>query len=187
MVQAPRRKLTADEYQRMGEAGIFGEDERVELLDGELYAMPPIGDDHVGRIISLDYFLNRRVGERAFVSIQNPIRLSDYSEPEPDVALLRPRDDFYGGGRIQPQDILLLIEVARSSLDFDRLEKLPRYAAAGIIEVWIANLVARRIEVYREPRGDCYAFTQILGPGEFVSPVTLPDVVLGVDEILGRA
>lgn len=187
MVQAPKRKLTADEYQRMGEAGIIGEDERVELLDGELYAMPPIGDDHVGSTISLTYFLSLRVGERALVSVQNPIRLSDYSEPEPDVALLRPRDDFYRKGRIQPQDILLLIEVARSSLDFDRASKLPRYAAAGIIEVWIANLVARRIEVYREPHGDYYAYTQILGPGESVSPMALPDVVLEVDEILGRA
>lgn len=187
MVQAPRRKLTADEYQRMGEAGIFGEDERVELLDGVLYAMPPPGDDHIGRTIKLNNLLGRRVGERALISVQNPIRLSEYSEPEPDIALLRPRDDFYGTRRIRPDDVLLLVEVARTSLDYDRLSKLPRYAAADIIEVWLVNLVVRRIEVYREPRGDSYAFTQILGPGESVSPLALPEVVLEVDEILGRA
>lgn len=181
----PKRKLTADEYQRMGEAGIFHEDERIELLDGEMYEMAPIGDDHIGDVNSLTYFFSLRLGGRALVSVQNPIRLSDSSEPQPDVVLLRPRDDFYRRGKARPEDILLLVEVARSSLEYDRLLKLPRYAAAGIVEVWIVNLIDERVEVYREPSGDTYTVQRQYSRGDTVAPAALPDVAIGVDEILG--
>lgn len=186
MVYAPpRRKLTVDEYRQMGELGILHEDERVELLDGELYEMAPIGDDHVGDVISLDFFLNQRLRGRAFVSVQNPIRLSDFSAPQPDVTVLRPRDDFYRAGTARPEDVLLLIEVARSSLDYDRRTKLPRYAAAGIIEVWIVNLVDEQIEVYRSPSGEQYMVRSVHRRGEVVSPLAFPDVTIRVAEILG--
>ena len=186
MVYAPtKRKLTVHEYQRMGEVGILGCEERVELLDGELYAMPPIGDGHIGRVNRLTYFFSRRVGERALVSVQNPIRLSEYSEPEPDVVLLRPRPDFYGTAKARPEDVLLLVEVAETSLDYDRLTKLPRYAAAGIPEVWIVNLVDRRIEVYRDPAGDRYATAFVPAAGDTLTLVALPEVALRVEEILG--
>jgi Uma2 family endonuclease len=157
MVYAPpKRKLTVDDYHRMGADGILRDDERVELLDGELYEMTPIGDDHIGGVISAEFIFGQRLPGRAFVSTQNPVRLSDYSEPEPDIALLRPRADFYRTGKARPGDILLLVEVAHSSLDYDRLTKLPRYAAAGIDEVWIINLIAGEIEVYRYRAGDRY-------------------------------
>jgi Uma2 family endonuclease len=185
MVYAPpKRKLTVDEYQRMGEAGIFHEDDRVELLDGELYEMTPIGDDHIGNVIDLTQLFVIRLGGRALVSIQNPIQLSDYSEPQPDVVLLRPRADSYRKGKARPADVLLLIEVARTSLDYDRMTKLPRYAAAGIVEVWIVNLVNEQVEVYRLPSIDEYSAHSVFGRGEVLAPAALPDVAIGVDEIL---
>jgi Uma2 family endonuclease len=181
----PKRKLTVDEYQRMGEAGIFHEDDRIELLDGELYEMTPIGDDHIGNVISLTQIFVMRLSGRALVSIQNPIRLTDYSEPQPDAVLLRPRPDSYRKGKARPEDVILLIEVARTSLDYDRETKLPRYAAAGIAEVWIVNLIDELVEVYREPSGDEYTHRSVHGRGEVLAPAALPDVTVGVDEILG--
>lgn len=186
MVHAPtKRKLTADEYQRMGEIGLFHEDEHVELLDGEIYEMVPVGDDRIGTVNWVNFHFGRLVGDRALMSVQNPIRISDFSEPQPDIAVLRPRADFYRGGKARAEDILLLIEVARSSLDYDRLTKLPRYAAAGIREVWIVNLVDSQVEVYREPAGDRYTVTGVHGRGEALAPSALPDVAVQVEEILG--
>ena len=186
MVYAPpKRKLTVEDYHRMGEAGIFGRDERVELLDGELYTMAPIGEDHNAGVLSLSYFLNRRVGERVIVSVQGPLRLSAVSEPEPDIVLLRFRDDFYRGGHPRPEDVLLLVEVAHSSLGHDRLTKLPLYAAAGIPEVWIANLVDRQVEVYRDPTPEGYATISVHVPGDSLTPRALPDVSIRVEEIIG--
>ena len=186
MVYAPpRRKLTVYDYQRMGESGIFHEDERVELLDGELYEMTPIGDHHIGGVISLEYVFGQRLGGRAFVSTQNPIRLSDFSEPQPDLALLRPRADFYRNGKARPEDVLLVIEVADSSLQYDQQTKLPRYAAAGIVELWIVNLIDEQIELYHDPAGDTYATRSIHRRGDTLAPLAFPDLVLSVEEILG--
>ncbi len=186
MVYAPpRHKLTVDDYRRMGEAGIFHEDDRVELLDGEIYDMPPIGDGHMGTVNMLTNRLAWRLRERVVVSPQNPVRLSDFSEPEPDIAVLRFREDFYRTGKARPEDILLLIEVAQSSLDYDRRTKLPRYAAAGIPEVWIVNLIDDHVELYREPAGTEYALRTVHRRGAVIAPLAFPDVTLRVEEILG--
>jgi Uma2 family endonuclease len=181
----PHWKLTTDEFERMGEVGIFHEDDRVELLDGELYEMTPIGDDHIGTVNDATFLFIRRLGERAIVSPQNPIRLSDRSEPQPDLTILRPREDRYRRAKARPEDVLLIIEVARSSLDYDRQMKLPRYAAAGIVEVWIVNLVDERIEAYRDPAGGVYRTMTIHLRGESLAPAALPDLAIRVDEILG--
>jgi Uma2 family endonuclease len=186
MVYAPpRRKLTADEYERMGETGIFHEDDRIELLDGELYEMPPIGDGHIGKLNRTTSLFLRRLGDRAVISPQNPIRLSDYSEPQPDIAVLKPRADYYETGKARPDDVLLLIEIAESSLDYDRQTKLPRYAADGIIEVWIVNLVAEQVEVYRAPSGEAYTVSSVHRRGDSLSPLAFPDLIIRVEEILG--
>jgi Uma2 family endonuclease len=181
----PKRKLTADEYDRMGEAGILHEDERVELIDGEIYEMTPIGDDHVGAVNGLTFLFIRRLGDRVTVSPQNPIRLNDFSEPQPDVSILRFRADFYGTRKARPDDVHLLIEVARTSLDYDRLTKLPRYAAAGITEVWIVNLSDHIIEVYRDPREGTYTTILTYRRGEMLAPTAFPDLTIRVEEILG--
>ena len=169
----------------MGADGILGADERVELVDGELYEMAPIGDDHIGAIISLEDLFGGRLAGRALVSTQNPIRLSDYSEPQPDLVLLRPREDRYRMGKARPRDVLLLIEVAHSSLDYDRLTKLPRYAVSGVVEVWIVNLVERLVEVCRGPGADGYAVRTLHRPGDAIAPLAFPDLTIRVEQIIG--
>jgi Uma2 family endonuclease len=147
--------------------------------------MTPTGDGHIGRVNSLTYLFIRKLNERVVVSPQNPIRLSDMSEPQPDLVLLRPRSDFYGTSKAKPEDVLLLIEIAKSSLDYDRTTKLPRYAAAGIPEVWIVNLADDQLEVYRKPGEGGYGERIVLVRGDRIAPQSLLDLVLRVDEILG--
>ena len=148
-VQTPtRRRFTVAEYYAMADAGIFSPEERVELLDGDIIVMPPIGNWHAASVKRLANTMPSALQGRAIVSVQDPTRLDNNSEPQPDVMLLRWRDDFYEAGHPGPADVLLLIEVADSSADFDRNAKLPVYARAGIPEVWIAVRRGRRIEAY---------------------------------------
>jgi Uma2 family endonuclease len=185
-VYAPsKRNLTADEYQRMGETGILGPDEQVELLDGELYEMPPIGDGQIGKVNQGNFIFNQRLAGRAIVSVQNPIRLSPFSEPEPDIAILRLRPDFYETSTARPEDVLLLIEIADSSLDYDRRDTLPRYAAAGIVEALIVNLIDQCIEMHRDPGPDGYATRTVYARGDTLTPIVMPDLAIHAQEILG--
>ena len=181
-----RRRFTVAEYYAMAEAGVLAYDERVELLDGDVIAMPPIGDWHASRVKRLNNSMLTPVRGRAIVSVQDPVRLGDNSEPEPDVMLLRWRDDFYEGGHPGPADVLLLIEVSDTTVDYDRNEKLSAYAAAGIPEVWIASRQDRRIESYADPAGDEYATVRHYGAGERIAPRAFPDVTLDVDRIIGE-
>ena len=179
-----RRRFTVAEYYAMAEAGILARDERVELLDGDVIVMPPIGNWHASNV---DLFTNTfpaQLHGRAIVRVQNPVRLDGNSQPQPDVMLLRWRDDFYRDGHPRPADVLLLIEVSDSSVDYDRNEKLAAYTAAGIPEVWIVNRPDRRIESYADPAGDAYATVRHYGAGESISPQAFPDVVLQVDQII---
>lgn len=152
-----RRLFTVEDYYAMARAGILGEDDRVELIEGEIVVMPPASSPHAGCVNVLNRILVRAAGARAVVSIQQPLRLSDLSEPRPDVAVLHWRDDFYRERHPGPADVLLVIEVARSSLRFDRGVKLPLYARHSVPEVWIVDLEAGRIEVHRLPGPDGYA------------------------------
>ena len=181
-----RRRFTVAEYYAMAEAGVLAYDERVELLDGDVIAMPPIGDWHASRVKRLNNSMLTPVRGRAIVSVQDPVRLGDNSEPEPDVMLLRWHDDFYEGGHPGPADVLLLIEVSDTTVDYDRNEKLSAYAAAGIPEVWIASRQDRRIESYADPAGDEYATVRHYGAGERIAPRAFPDVMLDVDRIIGE-
>ena len=180
----PRRKFSVGEYYAMAEAGILGPDERVELLDGEIVVMAPIGNRHAFCVDWLTRFWILALAERAIVRIQNPVRLNDRSEPEPDVTLLAWRDDFYVSGHPGPQDVLLLIEVADSTADSDRYEKLPLYARAGIVEVWIVNLRDRRLESYTDPTEDGYATVRYFETGSSVAPLSFPDIALEVKRII---
>ncbi|MGH2351978.1 MAG: Uma2 family endonuclease [Chloroflexota bacterium] len=192
-----RRRFTVDEYYRMAEAGILHPEERVELLDGEIIQMSPIGSPHASSVKRLNHVFSRSVGQRAVVSVQDPIRLNGRSEPEPDLALLRPRADFYAGAHPRPEDILLVVEVADSSTAYDRRVKLPRYAQAGIPEVWLLVLAEPRdsgttgntgtsLEVYRQPSSQGYRLVLRPRRGERLAPRLLPDVELAVDEVLGE-
>ncbi|MGE3595957.1 MAG: Uma2 family endonuclease [Dehalococcoidia bacterium] len=180
-----RYRFTVEDYHRMGEAGILDEDDRVELIEGEILYMSPIGGKHAACVNESARLLIVRLNDRAVVSIQNPVRLSARSEPEPDLMLLRPRADRYREGLPVPEDVLLIIEVADSTLHFDRGTKLPLYAAAGIPEVWIVDLERRRVLVHRQPDGDLFREAFVIDQGS-LSPSAFPDVALRVDEIFGK-
>ena len=179
----PKRRLfTTDEYHRMGEVGILGPDERLELIDGVIYIMSPIGDRHYITVNLFTRLLVIALGIRAVVSIQNPVKLAPIQEPEPDVVVLRA--EAIRSGVPTPADVLLVIEVADSTLRMDRGRKLVRYAHAGIPEYWIVNLRTDQIEVYREPFGDGYRESRVARRGERVSLLAFPDVEFVVDDVL---
>jgi Uma2 family endonuclease len=139
-VQLARRLFTVAEYHKMAEAGILSEDDRVELLEGEIVAMSPIGSRHAGLVNRLNRLFSQRAGDQVVVSVQNPVRLGGYSEPQPDLALLRPRADFYTSSHPGPEDVLLAVEVAETSAAVDREVKVPLYARFGVPEVWLVDL-----------------------------------------------
>ncbi len=170
-----RHQFNADEYHLMAQTGVLKQNDRVELIHGEIVDMTPIGNDHAGIIDQLAQFFHDATRKQAIVRVQNPIRISDISEPQPDLILLRPRSDFYRKGHPGPQDALLLIEVADSSLDFDRNIKIPLYANAAIPEVWIANLTGKSLEVFRNPSKGQYNQTQTFKSPASVSPLAFPD------------
>ncbi len=181
-----RRRFTVAEYYAMADAGILSENDRVELLDGAIVVMPPIGDWHAA---SAKFFTNMMLPPlqgRAMIAVQDPVRLDENSEPQPDVMLLLWRDDFYRGGHPEPADVLLLIEVSDTTIEYDRNEKLPLYARAGIPEAWIVNRPARRIEAHTDPSGNEYATVRYFGPGETIAPQAFPDIVLEASRIIGN-
>ena len=184
MLAAKKRGFSADDYQLLGRLGILDEDDRIELIEGEIVLMSPIGSRHAACVKMLNVEFRDNLGGQAIVSLQDPIRLGDDSEPQPDVALLRPRDDFYAGAHPGPDDILLLIEVADSSLNYDRRRTAETYAKHRIPEVWIANLADDWVERYRNPAEGEYADVRQFSRGERISPALLPDVELAVDDIL---
>ena len=180
------RKYTVEEYHVMAETGILTPDDRVELIDGEIVLMPPMSSPHASVVSRINQLLSQSIpaGE-ALVWVQCPITFPGNTEPEPDVALVRHRDDFYRPNLPTPQDTLLLIEVSQSTLRYDRTVKLPLYAIARIPEVWIVNLSDGVVEVYRNPEGSAYQETATLGRGEEVSPKAFPALGLAVEELLG--
>ncbi len=183
-VQIARRLFTVTEYYRMAQAGIFSEDDRVELLEGEILEMSPISSRHASCVKRLNDLLVRKLSGRFVISVQDPIRLSDYSEPQPDIAVLKFRADFYSAEHPKPEDVLLLIEVCETSAELDRHVKLPLYAKAGIPEVWLVDLAHNQIEVYRAPSAQGYGESQTLGRGQTLTAQLLP-LALTVEEIVG--
>ena len=182
-VSVPRRLFTVDEYYEMARVGILKPDERVELLDGEIVRMDPIGSPHAWCVKRLTRVFARSE-DRFIVSVQDPLRLNDHSEPEPDIVLLQ--FDTPEDRHPEPQDVLLVIEVADSSIRMDRRRKLAMYSRAGIFEYWIVDLNAGRIEVYRDPARSRYRSVTLLGRGEAVSPICALDLVVDVSTILGE-
>jgi Uma2 family endonuclease len=177
-------RFQVDDYEEMIECGILTENDRVELIRGEILDKMVVGARHIASVNRLTRLLSRLVGDSAVVSIQNPICLAD-SEPEPDVALLLPRADFYASGKPGPADVLLLIEVADTTLEFDRDVKRPLYAEAGVVEYWILNLNDDCLEVHRQPQADgSYRDVQTLRRGGQATVAALPGVVLAVDDVL---
>lgn len=177
-------RFTVEEYYRMAEVGILPRSARVELLDGQITDMMPIGPFHSGvvdRLIELFSELNKK---RWIVRAQNPVRLDRNNEPQPDLMLVKRRADSYTRSHPGPDDVFLLIEVADSSLEFDHSDKLPAYGKAGITEVWIVNLSEQQLEVYREPHFTGYAKTTILRAGDTAAPAAFPDAQISVRDLV---
>jgi Uma2 family endonuclease len=186
MATVVRHRFSVEDYHRMAQAGILGEDDRVELIDGEIVDMAPIGPRHAGTVKRLADLLSGALRGRAILSVQDPVRLGERSEPQPDVALLRPRADYYASGHPTAADVLLVVEVAETSADYDRQLKLPLYARHGIPEAWLVDLERTRVEVYRRPTAEGYGEVMTLGTGDALSPLALPDVSLPLSEVLVR-
>jgi Uma2 family endonuclease len=171
--------LTVDDYHAMVEAGILREDDRVELIDGQIIDKMPLGPEHIRIVNVLNKLAVVRASDVVEVSIQNSVRLGLYDEPEPDVVLLKPNRDMT---RVpHAEDVLLLVEVADSSVEFDKRIKLPRYAAVGIPEVWIVNIPEKRLECYRNPSLSGYKISRYLSETDEADAQMVP--ALGLIEL----
>ena len=179
-----RHQFSVEEFDRMVEAGVFREDDRLELIEGEIVEMSPIGRRHAGFVRKLTKALERLLGDRTIVSVQNPVLAGGRSKPQPDVALLVPRADFYTTIDPEPRHIQLLVEVADTSLEYDTTVKVPLYARAGIREVWVVDANAREVIVFREPRDGTYRRRLVLGKSDSLTTPRFPGVVIPVAELI---
>jgi Uma2 family endonuclease len=180
---ARRYLLEVDRYEQMVEAGIFTPDDKIELIEGELVNKMPIGRKHAARVKRIARFFTLRFSERMLVGVQDPVRLA-YSEPEPDIALLRLRDDFYESGHPTPADILLIIEVADSTVRSDRQAKIPIYARNNIAEVWLLDADKNRLEIYANPVNGEYQSVRLVAPNADIALQLLPEVTLNAADLL---
>ena len=177
-------RFNVDDYYAMAEAGILSHDERVELVNGEIVEMSPIGKRHRSSVYALGHLLSLQLGDQAIVGVQNAVHLDDIREFHPDVTILKSSDDFYLSSPPGTDDVLLLIEVSDSSLSYDRDVKLSLYAAAGIPEFWIANIPDGTVEVYTDPSDGEYRTRRVFGAEDDISPSAFPDVTLQVSRIV---
>lgn len=180
-----KRLFTVDQYHRMIETGIIHEGDRVELIRGEIVEMASIGTKHAASVRRLTRLFFNKFGEQVLVSPQNPVEVDEYSEPEPDIAILRPQDDFYASAHPTPEDVFLLIEVSDSTIRYDRTVKIPLYAEDNIAEAWIVDVNAELVEVYRQPSATGYRSLQTFTRGQTIELLAFPEVSIEVDEILG--
>jgi Uma2 family endonuclease len=183
--QPTRRRFTVAEYYRMGETGILNEDDRVELIKGEIIQMPPIGGPHASRVDRITRVLSGIPAGTAQVRVQGPVQLGPRNEPVPDLLLLHPRADYYSDSHPTAADVFLLIEVSDTSLAYDLRTKVPLYARHGITEVWIVDLTHDVVQVYREPAASGYQVVETRRRGDRIAVAAFPDIELMVEQILG--
>jgi len=184
-IQNPKRLISIDDYHRMAADGLFTRDDRVELIEGEIVEMTPVGNWHASRVRRLNLLFHQRLLGRVIVDVQDPVQLGDWSEPEPDIVLLEWREDCYASAAPTGKDVVLLIEVADSSAAYDREVKAPLYSRQGIREYWLLDLPGGLLEVYRRPGPGGYREVQRLRRGYAVAMDAFPEVVLQVSELLG--
>ncbi|MGH9254042.1 MAG: Uma2 family endonuclease [Vicinamibacterales bacterium] len=185
-VALTKRRFTADDYQRMGQAGILSKDDRVELIAGEVVAMTPIGPRHNAAVNRATRAMVTLVGDKAIVQVQGSVRLDLYHEPQPDLVLLRPRADYYASRLPGPADIFLVVEVAESSIDYDREVKARLYAELGVQEYWLVDLNENLVSSHSKPEGGSYLSLQRHHRGQSLAPSALPDCVIAVDGLLAE-
>lgn len=185
-LQTMRRLISVEEYYQMGEAGIFEEAERLELIEGDIFMMSPIGSPHASCVDRLAEFFITRLSGRATVRIQNPVRMGEHSEPEPDLAIVHRDEKAYMERHPNPDEVYLIIEVADSSIEFDREIKLPLYAKAGIPEVWVVDLPGECIEIYQEPSPFGYGLMRKKRGSDAIFPLAFPDISVPIEWVLGK-
>jgi Uma2 family endonuclease len=183
-VQQLKRRFTISEYYQMAEVGILTPSDRVELINGEIISMSPIGKRHAACVDRIARLCFERFGESVIVRVQNPILLNNLSEPQPDIALLQPRTDFYASGHPQASDIFLIVEVADSSINYDQEVKIPLYSASGITEVWLVDLNQNILQVYQQPTATGYQMIQQFQRGEAITILAFPEILLKIEDIL---
>lgn len=183
-VEVARRRFTVDEYYQMARTGILGEDDRVELIEGEIIEMVPIGTRHAACVRRLDRIFSSKIGDQVLVDTQNPLRLGQNSEPQPDLMLLKPRDDYYASFHPRAEDVLLLVEVADTSVPYDREVKVNLYAKSGVNEVWLVNLQAQQVITCRLPSPSGYTEVKEYGRSDHISPLAFPGLNIPVQDIL---
>ena len=179
-----RHRLTVDEYYRMAETGVLAPDARVELIEGEIVDMAPIGSRHGSAVKRLNQLFVAAVGDRAIVAVQDPVRLSQRSEPQPDLMLLAPRADFYEHAHPTAADVLLLVEVSDTTARYDRGIKLQLYARHGVSEVWIVDLDNRVLRTFRGPKDDTYTEVMETAHPSLLAPQALPGVSIDASKLL---
>jgi len=178
------RRLSVQDYHRMAESGILQPDERIELLEGQIIQMAAKGTAHRAAVTRIQRLFEKRLGDRVLICLQDPVRLDDYSEPEPDVAILVPNPLDYEDHHPTPSEVYLLIEVSDTTLKFDRETKAPAYARSGITEYWVLDVNDRKLHVYRVPSAEGYQSETILSDALTVAPLAFPDYVIAVRELL---
>ena len=184
-VAITKKLFTVDEYYRMAEAGILSERDRVELIEGEIIQMSPIGRRHAACVDRTNHIFNASLKRRAIVSTQNPLRLNEYNEPQPDLVVLKWRNDFYATKPHTPKDTLFVVEVSDTSLLYDVKVKLPLYSATGIRELWIENLKENVLLVCRNPEDRTYKTQLTLSRTDSISSLAFPDVSFKIADLLG--
>jgi Uma2 family endonuclease len=183
--QLARKRFTVDEYYRMAEVGLLTEDDRVELIQGEIFQMAPIGSRHAACVKRLTELFVEQAKRRATVGVQDAVRLGQHTELQPDLTVSRRKANFYEDAHPTPEDVLLVVEVADTTVEHDRSVKLPLYATTGVPEAWLVDLNSRRVEVYRTPTPEGYSEIRILWSGDLLAPQAFPDIQISVDEVLG--
>jgi Uma2 family endonuclease len=184
-IEPTRLLFNVDEYEALGTIGFFGDDRRLELIDGEILEMTPIGHVHANCVRRLNALFTSRLADRAVIDVQGPVRLGSLSEPQPDLILLEPPLSRYDHRHAMAADVLLIVEVSDTTLRFDRRVKAPLYARQGLGELWIVDINAGMVEVHRQPSPEGYRMVERLGRDDMITPLALPDFRVGVDEIFG--
>jgi Uma2 family endonuclease len=184
-LEVRRRRFTTAEYHRIAEAGVLSEDDRVELIEGEILEMNPIGSKHASCVKRLTRLFTEKLGDKVIVGVQDPVQVGEYSEPQPDVALLRSRPDFYAAAHPRPNDVLLLIEVADTTLEYDEQVKAPLYGHSGVHETWLVDLERDVLMVHLDPSPTGYERVRVLRRSDFVRPSAFPHLEIAVAGVLG--
>lgn len=184
-LEVNRHRFTAEEYRAVADAGVLGEDDRVELVGGEIVDMAPIGSRHLACVVALNHLLVEASGGMFFVSVQNPVRLGERDEPQPDLSLLGRKPRPEASAPPGPADVLVVVEVSDTTLSYDRSVKLPLYAEAGVPEAWIVDLAGQRVEVHHGPGPGGYGDSWTFGPGERIHSAVVGGLSIPVDVVLG--